>query len=76
MAPWYLRESQLDVYELMFKTKFPFIAAARRFGKTTSLLTFVIEKLRQNPGWICRWCFPNKNQAREVIGWGSLYGGP
>lgn len=68
VAPWYLRHSQLDVYELMFKTKFPFIEAARRFGKTTSLLTFVIEKLRQNPGWICRWCFPNKNQAREVLG--------
>lgn len=68
VAPWYLRESQLDVYELIHRSKFPFIEAARRFGKTTSLLTFVIEQLRQNPGWICRWCFPNKNQAREVLG--------
>jgi hypothetical protein len=68
VAPWYLRKSQLDVYELILRNKFPFIEAARRFGKTTSLLAFVIEKLRQNPGWICRWCFPNKNQAREVLG--------
>jgi hypothetical protein len=67
IAPWYLRSSQLDLYDLMMREKFPFIEAARRFGKTTSLLTFVMEKLRQNPGWICRWCFPNKNQAREVL---------
>ncbi len=68
IAPWYLRESQLDVYELLLREKFPFIEAARRFGKTNSILAFVLEKLRQNPGWICRWCFPNKNQAREVLG--------
>jgi hypothetical protein len=64
----YLRESQLDVYELVRNERFPFIEAARRFGKTTSLLVFVIEQLRIHPGWICRWCFPNKNQAREVLG--------
>lgn len=49
------------------REKRPFIEAARRFGKTTSILCFVIEQLRKNPGWICRWCFPFKNQAREVI---------
>lgn len=68
IAVEYLRPSQLDVYELIRKTKFPFVEAARRFGKTTSLLTFVLEQLVRNPGWICRWCFPNKNQAREVLG--------
>jgi hypothetical protein len=68
IAPWYLRQSQLDVYELLLAQKFPFVEAARRFGKTNSILAFVLEKLRQNPGWICRWCFPNKNQAREVLG--------
>ncbi|MBA2679912.1 MAG: hypothetical protein H0U76_16135 [Ktedonobacteraceae bacterium] len=68
IAPWYLRDSQLDVYELLRRERFAFVEAARRFGKTTSLLAFVMEQLRQNPGWICRWCFPNKNQAREVLG--------
>jgi hypothetical protein len=68
VAPWYLRRSQLDVYELLLREKFPFVEAARRFGKTTSLLVFVMEMLRDNEGWICRWCFPNKNQAREVLG--------
>lgn len=67
IAPWYLRQSQLDVYEFIHSTKFPFIEAARRFGKTNSVLAFVLEQLRANPGWICRWCFPNKNQAREVL---------
>lgn len=68
VAPWYLRPSQLDVYQMILREKFLFIEAARRFGKTNSILAFVFEKLLQNPGWICRWCFPNKNQAREVLG--------
>jgi hypothetical protein len=68
IAPWYLRPSQKDVYKLLLDEKFPFVEAARRFGKTTSLLIFVLEKLLENDGWICRWCFPNKNQAREVLG--------
>jgi len=67
VAPWYLRDSQLDMYELMLNERFAFIEAARRFGKTTSILCFVLEQLIQNPGWICRWCFPEKNQAREVL---------
>lgn len=67
IAPWYLRPSQLDVYMLLLDERFAFIEAARRFGKTTSILAFVMEKLLQNPGWICRWCFPAKNQAREVL---------
>jgi hypothetical protein len=67
IAPWYLRRSQLDVYELLLREKFPFIESARRFGKTTTILAFVTEKLIQNPGWICRWCFPDKNTVREVM---------
>jgi hypothetical protein len=67
IAEWYLRPSQLDVYSLLMRERFPFVEAARRFGKTTSVLCFVIEKLIRNPGWICRWCFPAKNQAREVL---------
>lgn len=67
IAAWYLRDSQLDIYYLLQKEKFAFIEAARRFGKTTSILCFVLEKLIQNPHWICRWCFPFKNQAREVL---------
>jgi hypothetical protein len=67
VAAWYLRDSQLEIYELLMRERYPFVEAARRFGKTTSLLAFVLEQLLRHPGWICRWCFPNKNQAREVM---------
>lgn len=66
-AAWYLRDSQLDIYNLLLREKYAFIEAARRFGKTTSILAFLLEKLRENQGWIARWCFPFKNQAREVL---------
>ncbi|MBA3755046.1 MAG: hypothetical protein H0X02_01925 [Nitrosomonas sp.] len=67
ISPWYLRPSQLEIYELLLREKFPFVQAARRFGKTNSILCFALEKLIQNPGWITRWCFPFKNQARDVL---------
>ncbi len=67
VAPWYLRPSQLDIYELLLRTKFPFIESARRFGKTSTVLAFVMEQLARHPGWICRWCFPDKNTVREVM---------
>lgn len=67
IAPWYLRDSQLDIYELLLNEKRPFVEAARRFGKTTSVICFAFEKLQQNPGWVCRWCEPQKDQARKIV---------
>lgn len=67
IASWYLRNSQLEIYELMLREKRPFIEASRRFGKTTSILTFVFEKLIANPGWIWRWGEPQKDQARKIV---------
>jgi hypothetical protein len=67
VASWYLRPSQLDIYDLLHRAKNPFIEAARRFGKTTTILAYVLERLRANPGWICRWCEPWKEQAREIV---------
>lgn len=67
IAPWYLRPSQLDIYSLLLSERRPFIEASRRFGKTTAILTFVFEKLLQNPGWIWRWCEPQKDQARKIV---------
>lgn len=67
LSPWYLREDQLPIYELLLRDKNPFIECARRYGKTTSILCFVIESLLRNPGWICTWCEPDKNQAREIV---------
>lgn len=66
-APWYLRDSQLDIYELLVDSKEPFIEASRRFGKTTSIAIFVHELLIKNPNWICRWCAPDQKQARQIV---------
>lgn len=67
IAAWYLRDDQFPIYELLLREKNPFIECSRRYGKTTTILCYVFERLIQNPGWICRWCEPNKNQAREIV---------
>lgn len=67
IAPWYLRDDQADIYALLVRSKSPFIECARRYGKTTVILVYVLERLIQNPGWVCRWCEPDKNQAREIV---------
>jgi hypothetical protein len=67
IAPWHLRPSQLDVFSLMLRSKRPHIECARQFGKTTSILDFVLEMLIRNPGWICRWCEPWKEQCHEIV---------
>lgn len=66
-APWYLRDSQLDIYELLLNSTEPFIEASRRFGKTTAIAIFVHELLNENPGWIWRWCAPDQKQARQIV---------
>lgn len=66
-APWYLRDSQIDIYELLVNCQEPFIEASRRFGKTTSIAVFVHELLNENPGWIWRWCAPDQKQARQIV---------
>lgn len=67
IAAWYLRDDQIPVYKLMHQTKRPVIECGRRFGKTTIDLTFVLENLIQNEGWVWRWCEPWKYQAREIV---------
>lgn len=67
IASWYLRDDQLPIYELLIRTKRPFVECARRYGKTTTILCYVLEQLIQNPGWVCLWCEPDKNQAREIV---------
>lgn len=66
VASWYLRDSQLEAYEFFAKNKRPFFEAARRWGKTTSILIYVRDMLIFNPGWIARICLPEKEQARKI----------
>lgn len=67
VAPWHLRPSQLDIFQLLLRSKRPHVECARQFGKTTSILDFVLEMLIRNPGWICRWCEPWKEQCHEIV---------
>jgi hypothetical protein len=67
IAGWYLRDDQLPVYHFLHAHRFPVFEGSRRYGKTTCDLTFVLEKLIQNEGWIWRWCEPWKYQAREIV---------
>lgn len=67
LAGWYLRNDQLPLYELLLREKNPFLECARRYGKTTTILCYVIERLLANPAWVAMWCEPDKNQAREIV---------
>lgn len=67
VSSFYLRDDQLPVYEFLHKQKEPFLEASRRYGKTTIILCYVLEKLRANPNWICRWVLPEKDQARTIV---------
>lgn len=67
IGAWYLRPDQFPVYDLLRANNRPFVECARRYGKTTTILVHVLEQLRRHPGWVCRWCEPNKNQAREIV---------
>jgi len=67
IAPWFLRDEQLEVYDHIRGLKRPFLECARRWGKSTIVLVHVLEQLRQNPGWVCRWIMPEKAQARDVL---------
>lgn len=62
----YLRPSQYKVFEFIREHNRPFIEAARRWGKTTSILGHVFEALNKNANWISRICLPEKEQARKV----------
>lgn len=64
---WYLRDSQFEIYSFIHRSIDPFIECARRFGKTTTVLVYCLEQLRNNPGFVVRWIEPWKNQCREIV---------
>ena len=67
IAAWYLRPYQDALYSFIRQNKNPVIECSRRFGKTTTVYAFVNEELERHPGWITRWCFPQKDQASEIM---------
>jgi len=67
LAEWQLRPDQWGVYQSLRQHRKPFLECSRRYGKTTTILIHVMERLRANPGWICRWVLPEKEQARTIL---------
>lgn len=67
IAPWYLKNYQFDIYELLLKERFPFIEKSRRIGGTTVCLVRVLEFLQKKELGVWRWMEPWKNQAREIV---------
>jgi len=67
IAPWYLYDHQLSVYEFVRSVHDPFFEATRRFGKTTTFLVKMQEDSRQQQGRVVRWCEPWKEQARNIV---------
>lgn len=64
---WYLKPKQRTALEFLRATSDPFFEASRRWGKTTTTLSYSIEESIINSGFITRWCEPWKNQCREIV---------
>lgn len=45
----------------------PFFEASRRYGKTTTVLAYVLEESQRREQLVTRWCEPWKNQCREIV---------
>lgn len=66
VGSWYLKPKQLTVLETVRQLNDPFFEASRRFGKTTSVLGYVLEEMLKQRITV-RWCEPLKNQCREIV---------
>jgi hypothetical protein len=67
VAPWYLKDYQFDIYQVLLDSRFPFVEKSRRIGGTTVCLVRVLEFLANKPEGIWRWMEPWKYQAREIV---------
>jgi hypothetical protein len=67
IAPWYLYDYQISVYDFLVSTRWPVFEATRRFGKTTTKLVDAQEKSRRQERRVTRWCEPLKEQARNIV---------
>lgn len=66
VGEWYLRPKQKTVLSFLRETEDPFFEASRRFGKTTTILSHIVEESKKAQK-ITRWCEPWKNQCREIV---------
>lgn len=67
IAPWYLRQSQLPLYEMLINERRVVTNCHRRFGKDTTTMCYVIERCIQEPGLIVRYGAPTISQGYEIL---------
>lgn len=66
IAPWYLRESQLELYKKLKKQKRVVANCHRRFGKGTTILSYVFERAATER-LIIRYGAPTQKQAYDIL---------
>jgi hypothetical protein len=66
IAPWYLRKSQLPLYNLLRTKKRVVANCHRRFGKGTTVLVYAFERLITRP-IIVRYGAPTQTQAYDIL---------
>lgn len=72
---WYLRKTQLELYKLLRSGKSRVVIKTnRRFGKTTSVFTYIFERCHTEK-IIVRYGAPTQKQAREISSFliGEIY---
>lgn len=66
IAPWYLRKSQTHLYNLLRSKKRVVANCHRRFGKGTTILTYVFERMATEK-IIVRYGAPTQKQAYDIL---------
>lgn len=67
VGDWYLKPRQLAAMRELEQMRSPFFEASRRYGKTTTVLSYVLEEALRRPKLVVRWCEPWKHQCREIV---------
>lgn len=67
IAPWYLKQSQIPLYEMLLKERRVVTNCHRRFGKDTTTMCYVLERCHQE-SIIVRYGAPTMSQAYEILG--------
>lgn len=67
IGAWYLRTSQIPLYQLILTKKRIVCSCRRRFGKTTAIVTALIEKCLSKKEFKVYYGSPQLNQTRAIL---------
>lgn len=68
IGAWYLRDSQIPLYNLIQTKKRIVCSCRRRFGKTTAILIAILEKCLNQKGLRVYYGAPQLKQAKDILG--------